>query len=66
MCSRSNASASLPTAAILIFVSSLALGARLKLAIPLAVLAPIVVHLLFYKLLRVPLPAGLDTDAVVT
>jgi len=47
------------TAAVLIFVSSMALGARLKLAIPLAILAPIGVHLLFYKLLRVPLPAGL-------
>jgi putative tricarboxylic transport membrane protein len=49
----------IPTAAILIFLSSLALGARLRLAMPLAVLAPIVVHLLFYKLLRVPLPPGL-------
>ena len=47
-----------PTAAIVIFVSALALGARLRLALPLAMLAPIVVHLLFYKLLRVPLPAG--------
>ena len=47
------------TAAVLIFVSSVALGARLKLAIPLAILAPVVVHLLFYKLLRVPLTAGL-------
>ncbi len=48
-----------PTAATLIFVCALALGARLKLAVPLALLAPIVVHLVFYKLLRVPLPAGL-------
>ena len=34
-------------------------GARLKLAIPLAILAPIGIHLIFYKLLRVPLPIGL-------
>jgi putative tricarboxylic transport membrane protein len=47
------------TAAILIFISSIGLGARIKLAIPLALLAPVGVHLLFYKLLRVPLPAGL-------
>lgn len=49
----------IPTAAIVIFAASLALGARLRLAIPLAIFAPMVVHLLFYKLLRVPLPAGL-------
>lgn len=48
-----------PTAALLILAASLALGARLRLALPLALLAPIVVHLLFAKLLRVPLPAGL-------
>ena len=48
----------IPTAATLIFLSSLALGARLRLAVPLAIAAPVVVHLLFYKLLRVPLPAG--------
>ena len=47
-----------PTAAVVIFASARALGARLRLALPLAMLAPIVVHLLFYKLLRVPLPAG--------
>ena len=48
-----------PTAAIIVFIVSLTLGARLKLAIPLAVLAPMGVHLVFYKLLRVPLPEGL-------
>lgn len=48
----------IPTAATLVFVSALALGARLKLAILLAIFAPIGVHLVFYKLLRVPLPAG--------
>lgn len=49
----------IPTAAIITFITSLALGARLRLAIPVAMLAPIGAHLVFYKLLRVPLPAGL-------
>ena len=47
------------TAATIVFVTATALGARLKLALPLALLAPIGIHLIFYKLLRVPLPAGL-------
>ena len=48
-----------PTAAIMIFAAALAFGARLRVALPLAALAPIVIHLIFYKLLRVPLPPGL-------
>ncbi|MDP8920570.1 MAG: tripartite tricarboxylate transporter TctB family protein [Pseudomonadota bacterium] len=48
-----------PTAAIMIFASALAFGAKLRVALPLAVLAPIAIHLIFYKLLRVPLPPGL-------
>ena len=47
------------TAGIIVFVTATALGARWRLALPLAVLAPIVVHLIFSKLLRVPLPIGL-------
>jgi putative tricarboxylic transport membrane protein len=47
------------TAGLIVFVTSTALGARLKLAVPLALLAPIAVHLIFAKLLRVPLPIGL-------
>jgi putative tricarboxylic transport membrane protein len=47
------------TTALMILVASLAFGARPRLAIPLALLAPLLVHLAFYKLLRVPLPAGL-------
>ena len=47
------------TAALIVFVTSTALGARWKLSLPLAVLAPIGIHLIFSKLLRVPLPAGL-------
>lgn len=49
----------LPTAAAVVLVMALALGARPRLAVPLAIVAPIFVHLAFYKLLRVPLPAGL-------
>ncbi|TCZ65962.1 tripartite tricarboxylate transporter TctB family protein [Roseicella aquatilis] len=47
------------TGAIMVFIATLALGARPRLAVPLAVVAPLLVHLAFYKLLRVPLPAGL-------
>lgn len=47
------------TAALIVFVTSTALGAKWKLSLPLAVLAPIGVHLIFSKLLRVPLPIGL-------
>lgn len=47
------------TAGLIVFVTSTALGARWKLALPLTVLAPIAVHLIFGKLLRVPLPIGL-------
>ncbi|MBR0956195.1 tripartite tricarboxylate transporter TctB family protein [Bradyrhizobium japonicum] len=47
------------TAAIMVYVTSTALGAKWKLALPLAVLSPFAIHLIFGKLLRVPLPAGL-------
>ena len=47
------------TAALIVYITSSALGARWKLALPLAALAPIAIHLIFSKLLRVPLPAGL-------
>jgi putative tricarboxylic transport membrane protein len=49
----------LPTAAAMVLIASLALGARLRLAVPLAVGAPLFVNLVFSKLLRVPLPSGL-------
>ena len=48
----------LPTAAIMVFIGAVALGARLRLAVPMALVAPVFVHLAFYKLLRVPLPDG--------
>ena len=48
-----------PTAMLIVFAITLALGSKLRLAIPLALLTPFVVHLVFAKLLRVPLPGGL-------
>jgi len=47
------------TAGLIVLATSTALGARLKLAIPLMLLAPVGIHLIFAKMLRVPLPAGL-------
>ncbi|RYE28987.1 MAG: tripartite tricarboxylate transporter TctB family protein [Hyphomicrobiales bacterium] len=48
----------LPTAAIMVLIASLAFGAKPKLAVPLAMIAPLVINLIFLKLLRVPLPGG--------
>jgi putative tricarboxylic transport membrane protein len=47
------------TAALIVYATSTALGAKWKLALPLAALAPVGIHLIFGKLLRVPLPPGL-------
>jgi putative tricarboxylic transport membrane protein len=49
----------LPTAGVIVLIASLALGARPRLAIPLAIGAPLFVNLVFLKLLRVPLPSGM-------
>lgn len=49
----------LPTAAIMVAAASFAFGAKPKLAIPLAIIAPFAINLIFLKLLRVPLPGGL-------
>src|SRR5262245_18813418 len=49
----------LPTAAVMVLTASLALGAHVRLAVPLAIAAPLFVNLVFAKLLRVPLPSGL-------
>lgn len=49
----------LPTSAIIVLVSALAFGARLKLAVPVAIIGPFAINFIFYKLLRVPLPGGL-------
>jgi len=47
------------TTSLIILTAAFVFGARLRLALPIALIAPVVVHLVFYKLLRVPLPAGL-------
>jgi putative tricarboxylic transport membrane protein len=49
----------LPTTAIMVLTCSLAFGARPKLAIPLAIIAPFTINLIFLKLLGVPLPSGI-------
>jgi putative tricarboxylic transport membrane protein len=38
------------------------LGTRWALAIPVAIVAPVVIHLAFYKILRIPLPWGVLKD----
>jgi putative tricarboxylic transport membrane protein len=48
-----------PIAAVIVFTMAYALGANWKHGVALALVAPPVIHLLFSKLLRVPLPAGL-------
>ena len=48
----------LPTAAAMVAAVALALGAGWRIVVPLAVAAPLGVHLVFAKLLRVPLPDG--------
>jgi putative tricarboxylic transport membrane protein len=47
------------TGFVLLLAWMLVLGTRPALAIPVAILAPILIHLAFYKLLRIPLPWGL-------
>ncbi|MDQ8731852.1 tripartite tricarboxylate transporter TctB family protein [Bradyrhizobium sp. LHD-71] len=49
----------IPTAFAIVLTVALAMGARLRLALPLALIAPVFVHLVFVKLLRVPLPPGI-------
>ena len=46
------------TAAALLLVWSRLLGASWRLAVPIALAATLVIHLSFYKLLKVPLPWG--------
>jgi putative tricarboxylic transport membrane protein len=46
------------TAIALLLVWMRILGTRWALAIPVAIVAPIVIHLAFYKGLRIPLPWG--------
>ena len=46
------------TATVLLLVWSRLLGAAWKLAVPVALIATVAIHLAFYKLLKVPLPWG--------
>ena len=46
------------TALLLTAVWTRVMGASWRIVVPAAVLAPIVIHLAFYKLLRIPLPWG--------
>lgn len=47
------------TAAALLLLWSRLLGASWRLAVPVAIVAMLVIHLAFYKLLKVPLPWGI-------
>lgn len=47
------------TAAALLLAWSRLLGASWRLAVPISLAATVVIHLAFYKLLKVPLPWGL-------
>lgn len=47
------------TAGIMVLIGSLSLRARPWLAVTMAIVAPLVIHLAFYRLLRVPLPPGI-------
>jgi putative tricarboxylic transport membrane protein len=47
------------TALVLLGVWMRALGAAWRLTIPVAIVATLLIHLSFYKLLRIPLPWGL-------
>jgi putative tricarboxylic transport membrane protein len=47
------------TTAVMILTAALVFGARPRLALAVALITPVLVHFVFYKLLRVPLPAGL-------
>lgn len=47
------------SAFLIIFTLSQTMGAKLRWSIIVSLIAPALIHLIFYKLLRVPLPAGL-------
>ena len=49
------------TSALMVLALALSQGAKPKYAIVLTIVAPVLVHLTFYKLLRVPLPWGVLT-----
>ncbi|ASU39904.1 hypothetical protein hmeg3_17495 [Herbaspirillum sp. meg3] len=49
----------LPTAAILLLSLFVTFGARLVVAVPVALVSALGIHYIFYKVLKVPLPWGL-------
>ncbi|MCW5238692.1 tripartite tricarboxylate transporter TctB family protein [Verminephrobacter eiseniae] len=49
----------LPTATILLLSLSMTFGARLAVAMPMAIASALGIHCIFYKLLKVPLPWGM-------
>lgn len=48
-----------PTGAIMVLFTALAMRCRPRNAVLVALVGPVLIHLVFLKLLRVPLPAGL-------
>jgi putative tricarboxylic transport membrane protein len=48
-----------PTGIVIVALWVRVLGASWRMTIPIAVIAPLIIHLAFYKGLRVPLPWGL-------
>jgi len=48
-----------PTALLILIVWMRILGASWRVTLPVAIVATLVIHLSFYKLLRIPLPWGL-------
>jgi len=46
------------TSFVLLLAGMRILGTRMAVALPVAVVAPVLIHLAFYKVLRVPLPWG--------
>jgi putative tricarboxylic transport membrane protein len=47
-----------PVMAVLLLAALLLYGTRLVVAVPVAIISTLLVHFVFYKLLRVPLPWG--------
>jgi putative tricarboxylic transport membrane protein len=48
----------LPCGTVILLTLFLTLRVKARLAVPLALFLPVVIHVIFYKLLRVPLPWG--------
>ncbi|MCI1015528.1 tripartite tricarboxylate transporter TctB family protein [Herbaspirillum sp. C7C2] len=51
----------LPTAVVLLLVLFLTFRTRLMVAVPVALVSALIIHTIFYKLLKVPLPWGILT-----